>query len=391
MSKSPWQLFCVVIVISLPLTQQLTLLEWIESKGGHAHLSVGPVNAAGLRGTLATRDIAEGETFVYIPKELIVEFGAPAHNKPPENAARLLARQRKDPAWHAAFLPYWRSLPAPGSSAIFCKEVFTEHHIALLQDAEMAGVVREEVGVAKQVFNGSSKWWQRWLGQAPPVSLQGILSEGTAHNISWEEFAHTTCYVGAYGFGCRGVWGSRQVCMVPLLDMINHASPETANAIVHQDEGNGSYGCTATQAIKAGEEVTQTYSAAALRSDYTLLHYGFALDLERPLLAGLDHIAGFEYPDDDLYLQHQSLMSHDEVARLNSILASFPTSEAADLQLLHGSSALHDGERQVLQFRIQRKRALRNMLGQIQRQLQQTGGGTGELEDRTSGEGHLEL
>lgn len=54
-----------------------------------------------------------------------------------ENAARLLARQRKDPTWHAAFLPYWRSLPAPGSSAIFCKELFTEHHIALLQDNEM--------------------------------------------------------------------------------------------------------------------------------------------------------------------------------------------------------------------------------------------------------------
>ena len=48
-----------------------------------------------------------------------------------------------------------------------------------------------------------------------------------------------------------------QVCMVPLLDMINHASPETANVIVHQDEGNGSYGCTATRAIKAGEEVRQ--------------------------------------------------------------------------------------------------------------------------------------
>lgn len=48
-----------------------------------------------------------------------------------------------------------------------------------------------------------------------------------------------------------------QVCMVPLLDMINHASPETANVVVHQDEGNGSYGCTATRAIQAGEEVRQ--------------------------------------------------------------------------------------------------------------------------------------
>ena len=48
-----------------------------------AHLYVGPVNEAGLRGTLATRDIAEGATLVYIPTELIVQFGAPAHDKPP--------------------------------------------------------------------------------------------------------------------------------------------------------------------------------------------------------------------------------------------------------------------------------------------------------------------
>lgn len=52
-----------------------------------AHLSVGPVNEAGLRGTLATRDIAEGETLAYIPRELIVKFGAPAHDKPPVSCA----------------------------------------------------------------------------------------------------------------------------------------------------------------------------------------------------------------------------------------------------------------------------------------------------------------
>ncbi|EIE23840.1 SET domain-containing protein [Coccomyxa subellipsoidea C-169] len=324
----------------LPSTEQIEVLDWVDSKGGYAHLSVGTVNDAGLRGTLATRDIAEGETLAYIPRELIVEFGAPAHDKPPENAARLLARQRRDPAWHAAFLPYWRSLPAPASRAIFCKEMFTQRHRDLLQDAEMAAVVVEETGVARQVYNGSSSWWQRWLGQAPPVSLQGLLPEGAAHKISWQEFAHTTCHVGAYGFGCRGAWGGRRVCLVPLLDLMNHAAPDLANVIVHQDEGNGSYGCTATRAIRAGEEVTQTYSAAALRSDYSLLHYGFVLDSERPLLAGLDHMARFEHDNDDLYLQHQSLMSHEEAQRLSGILASFPTTEAEDLQLLQGTGAI---------------------------------------------------
>ena len=47
-----------------------------------AHLSVGPVNEGGLRGTLATRDIAEGDTLAYIPKDLIVEYGAPRNNRP---------------------------------------------------------------------------------------------------------------------------------------------------------------------------------------------------------------------------------------------------------------------------------------------------------------------
>lgn len=51
-------------------------------------------------------------------------------------------------------------------------------------------------------------------------------------------------------------------------------------------------------------QVTHTYSTAALRSDYSLLHYGFVLDSEQPLLAGNDHIAGFEYDDDLLYCEY---------------------------------------------------------------------------------------
>ncbi len=59
----------------------------------------------------------------------------------------------------------------------------------------------------------------------------------------------------------------QQVCLVPLLDLMNHAAPDLANVIVHQDEGNGSYGCTATRAIRAGEEVHQnSYSILIFNS-----------------------------------------------------------------------------------------------------------------------------
>lgn len=46
-------------------------------------------------------------------------------------------KQRKEPDWHGSFLPYWRMLPALHSSTLFCKELFTERHIELLQDEEL--------------------------------------------------------------------------------------------------------------------------------------------------------------------------------------------------------------------------------------------------------------
>ncbi|BDA46500.1 hypothetical protein COCOBI_08-5940 [Coccomyxa sp. Obi] len=382
-----------LIVITLPLTRQNELIDWIESKGGWAHLSVGPVNEDGLRGTLATRDIAEGDTLAYIPKELLVQYGAPRDNRPRDNAARLLGQQRKNPDWHAAFLPYWRSLPALGSPALFCKELFTERHMALLQDPGMEGVVREEIALAVDIYNGTSTWWQRLLGLAPPVSMHLSLPEGAAHNVTWEEFAYTTCLVGAYAFACTGgMLGGGQVCMVPLLDMVNHAHPDTANAVVHQDDRNGSFGCTAIKNITAGQEVTHTYSTAALRSDYSLLHYGFVLDMERPLLAGNDHISGFDQPDDLLYSQHETLLSEEEAQRLNDILKSFPTTEEEDLQLLQKSSDSLDGrEREIIKFRIQRKRALRQMVWQIYTHLQKAGRGTGLHEVRQPDGTHPEL
>lgn len=52
-----------------------------------------------------------------------------------------------------------------------------------------------------------------------------------------------------------GTLGGSQVCMVPLLDMINHAHPDTANTVLHQDERNGSFGCTAIKNITSGQEV----------------------------------------------------------------------------------------------------------------------------------------
>ena len=56
-------------------------------------------------------------------------------------------------------------------------------------------VVREEIALAVEIYNGTSTWWQRLLGLAPPRSMHLNLPEGAAHNVTWEEFAYTTCLV----------------------------------------------------------------------------------------------------------------------------------------------------------------------------------------------------
>ena len=63
--------------------------------------------------------------------------------------------------------------------------------------------------------------------------------------------------VGAYAFACqRGSWPFhyRAVCLLPLMDMLNHRSDGQSNAVVDQNK-NGTYSCYAKRDIKAGEEV----------------------------------------------------------------------------------------------------------------------------------------
>ncbi len=63
--------------------------------------------------------------------------------------------------------------------------------------------------------------------------------------------------VGAYAFACqRGRWPFhyKAVCLLPLMDMLNHRRDGQSNAVVDQNE-NGTYSCYAKRDIKAGEEV----------------------------------------------------------------------------------------------------------------------------------------
>ncbi|CAL5227287.1 g10220 [Coccomyxa viridis] len=302
-----------------------------------AHLSVEAINAEGLRGVTATVDVKEGESIALLPTDLIIEMGSERHSSA-ENAAVLLGRLQKELQWHKGMMPYWTSLPE-GNGSIFCRHLFTKQEIALLQSDSMAEEIQGDQEHLHEVYNGRAKWWEHVLGMVPKTNLPREL--GPEHNVTLEAFAHTACLVGAYAFACqRGRWPFhyKAVCLLPLMDMLNHRSDGQSNAVVDQNE-NGTYSCYAKRDIKAGEEVTQTYSPVTARSDHSLLQYGFVEEFEEPLLAAVDSATGFDMEDDTWYGMHQQLIGPEESKRLKGILERLQGSQDEDSNLLEGKPA----------------------------------------------------
>lgn len=101
---------------------------------------------------------------------------------------------------------------------------------------------------------------------APPGLDQNSLKALSVSHLHSNTLIGNTCVcmltcmplqVGAYAFACqRGSWPFhyKAVCLLPLMDMLNHRKDGDSNAVVDQNK-NGSYSCYAKRDIKAGEEV----------------------------------------------------------------------------------------------------------------------------------------
>lgn len=82
------------------------------------------------------------------------------------------------------------------------------------------------------------------------------------------------------------------------------------------------------------------------------------------------------------------LVTRQELARLQGILAGLPTTEAEDAALLGGGSMADWRQRAILQFRVQRKRALRLTIQRLQAALErQPAGEAGACGAATAADG----
>jgi len=157
--------------------------------------------------------------------------------------------------------------------------------------------------------------------------------------------------------------------------------------------------------IKAGEEVRMDYQPGIVhRNDHSLLAYGFIQKRKNPMLPSVD-LPSFTMdepfaftPDNDgvFYGLGGSHTTPEELQRLKDLLNGTGSSLEEDIELLKGMSVLNDiREKLVVEFRIERKRAILRAIESIQRELSREANaieqGSEEDDDADYDDDHLEL
>jgi SET domain len=222
----------------------------------------------GLRGVVATKDIAKGEDIISIPYELAVNLGRQGDD-PTLPAVQLLreylhARQQpqQEPALSEAQQrrPYYEMLPALGSSNDYLTstDFFTE---GALRELQSPLIVEETLARRDRV--------QRRLAEEMDAS------ENAATAITLEQLQWAVWIVTSRVLTVQGETPNEQYrLLIPYLDMCNHdrTSPHvlTGRAAPH-----GALRVVAGKNVKAGEFVNICYGGGAAGNDRFVQDYGF--------------------------------------------------------------------------------------------------------------------
>ena len=127
--------------------QYEALYAWL----GEASADLGKVAVAdfdGLRGVMATEDIAKGETIVSIPGPCAVDLGTD-HFDPVGPAQRLLDAMERDASTRAA---YWATLPPADSPDLCTPDFFSESELELLQWPPLVASVNQKSAALRKAL-----------------------------------------------------------------------------------------------------------------------------------------------------------------------------------------------------------------------------------------------
>lgn len=141
----------------------------------------------------------------------------------------------------------------------------------------------DEVAWARAVYDG-----RRTNELGPEIPPLADVLKATGGNITWPEFQRWVSLVASYAFHLPDDAGTSRAVFLPLLDLLNHGDADVANCDVGRE--GAAFVARATKAIKAGDEVSFSYSWGQARPDHQFMHYGFLNRARRaaPHLACVD-------------------------------------------------------------------------------------------------------
>ena len=131
-----------------------------------------------------------------------------------------------------------------------------------------ARAVRDEVAWARAVYDG-----RRLKELGPDVPPLADVLAATGANVTWPEFQRWVSLVASYAFHLPDDAGVTRAVFLPLLDLLNHGDADVNNCDVVRE--GAAFVARATRDIKAGDEVSFSYSWGQARPDHQFMHYGF--------------------------------------------------------------------------------------------------------------------
>lgn len=322
------------------------VISWARQSGGVVRLRIGKACDTCIRGAVTSEDIPEGGLVAKIPLSLSVGLGDDGTQA---RAYNLVKRMHLDPEFNKTYGPYIRNW-APAHK-ILAPEFYTPQLIEMLQSPPLEAAIRHRQEMARE--------WYYGLSPLPPLNFAIAPATVSLEQYSWVVSLLST---RVFGLEIEGAWG---MYLLPVMDMVNNADPEAANAHWKWDDDN--VYMQATRDLKAGEQLAWSYKGTVIhRNDMSIFFYGFVQDKKPQLLCAQDRADFNEStpfrstpPNDDMGDLTPDA-ARKEVSRLQGVLESLPTTLEEDQALL---KELPDGderwrERTILRYRVFRKQAI---------------------------------
>mmetsp|Transcript_87463 Transcript_87463/g.152614 ORF Transcript_87463/g.152614 Transcript_87463/m.152614 type:complete len:499 (-) Transcript_87463:45-1541(-) len=226
---------------------ELALVEWIRSNGGF----VGSVNIDtrnGLRGLFVTKDVLAGELLLVIPKSCILS--AEEDPKSGLSLTELMTARLVETITRGKNREQIESWPRQPDPVL---HEWTPSELQHLQSPKLAA------GVAAI---------PQLLRQSHEKLLPFVKAEWPT--VMWaDRMVRSRAFVFDEGWQ-----GKRSMCMVPLVDFVNHRLLPTVGKDVFLDIDEQVVKLIAPEPLKAGDEVRITYKRNG--NEKLLLDYGFA-------------------------------------------------------------------------------------------------------------------